>query len=124
MPTNYGADKAQTEPVSGCAAASLEPDKAVEYDVAIGFRNAGTAIGNLEHGVRVLAVAERPHRKLSTTGIFEGIVEQIGERLRHQMAIAANFDARLDGHNQSKPPFFGRRLIEFGGGTGPPRQDR
>ena len=102
MPTNYGADKAQTEPLPGGAAASLEPDKAVEYDVAIG---SGMRHADRQPRARRARARRRgtPTASSSYDGIFEGIVEQIGERLRYQMAIAANLDARLMA-TTSKPP--------------------
>ena len=34
-------------------------------------------------------------RDLAATGIFEGVVEQIGDRLRQQVPVAADFHARL-----------------------------
>ena len=84
VPSRDGAHKAEPEPVSRGAAARLEADEAVEYRLAIRFWDARPAIGDFDR---------RPARRSRCTricnfaaaGIFQRVVEQVGERLRQQM---------------------------------------
>ena len=64
-----GADEAEPEPVARRAAAGLEPDKAVEHGLAVGFGYAGPAIGHFEHGA--LAAVAHPDLQLAAIGIFQ-----------------------------------------------------
>jgi hypothetical protein len=74
------AHEAEPEPVARRTAAGFEPDKAVEHDLAIGRCDTRSAIGNLEDGL--FAAAEDPELSFPSIGIFEGIIDQVGERLR------------------------------------------
>ena len=107
-----GADQAEPEPVARRAAAGLEPDKAVEHGLAIGFGNARTTIGHFEHGA--LAGSKHPDLQLAAIGIFHCVVEEIGDRLRQQMPVAADLTSGSIANCQRKPLFLSHRLVKFG----------
>ena len=50
-------------------------------------------------------------------GVFERVVEQIGDRLRQQMAVAAHRTLGLGLERQGEAVFLGHRLVELGDGA-------
>ena len=81
------AHETETEAVSRRAAARFEADEAVENDLAIGCGNARPVISHLDD---CFFAAEDANLYLASIGIFESIVEQIGERLGEEVAIASD----------------------------------
>ena len=62
--------------------------------------------------------AQDPDRDVAAAGIFERVVEQVGERLRQQVAVAADHDARRGVERQRKALLLGHRLVELDRGAG------
>src|SRR5579883_590077 len=94
MQPRDGGGKAQTETRAGFRPALLQTHEALHNPPAIGFRNARTAVGHAQRyaiavkasgdydlGWCAVKLALRP-------GIFDRVVDQIGERLADQLAIA------------------------------------
>ena len=86
MPPRDRAHQAQPEPVAGRAPARLQPNESTEHVLAIGGRDPWTAIGDFDQ----CAPPAPSHldRDLAAVPVFESIVEQVGDRLRQQVAIA------------------------------------
>ena len=80
MPSHDGPDKTEPEPVSRSAAAPFKTDKPVEDGFSFGFRDSLAPVGNLKSSP-ALAV-QHSDLDFAAVGIFERIIEQIGERLR------------------------------------------
>ena len=82
-------------PFPGVLRLRLKTDKPVEDGFSIGFRDTLAPVGHLKSGPAF--AAQDPDLDFAAVGIFERIIEQIGERLRQQVTRAANSDARLGG---------------------------
>ena len=89
------AARLKPKPGAGLRAALLQPHEPLDHAPAVGFRNARPVIGDREQDAlaRVGRAAPtisagvpcRPSRRL---GIFDRVVDQIGERLADQFAVA------------------------------------
>ena len=80
MPPRNGAHEAEAKTISRSRTARFEADKAVQYALPIRLGNARSLIGYFEDRLSVLMVD--PQLDQAATGVFERIVEKIGERLR------------------------------------------
>ena len=111
MPPRNSTDEAQAKAVARGRTARFEADKAVQHALPIRLGNAQSLIRYFED--RLPVFGEDPQLDLAVPGIFESIVEEIGERLRQEVPVAAYPNAGLGHHRQSKPLFLGDRLIEI-----------
>ncbi len=102
MKPRHRGGEAQPQARAGLGAALLEPHETFDHAAAIGRRDARTVI---RHGQRdalaATAGADHDFRRGAVElvavaveafgpGIFDGVVDQIGERLAHQFGIAAH----------------------------------
>ena len=83
MPPRNGTHKAQPQAVSRCRTTRFEAHKAVEHTLALGFGYARPMVPDLQVGTP----ADLPDRDgdvaaMAVAAVFEGVVEQVGDRLR------------------------------------------
>src|SRR5262245_62865803 len=88
--------QAKSEARAGFGAALLETDEALHYAPAVGVGNARPAIGNAECDALAI-IAGSDHdlggnavHLAAPAGIFDRIVDEIGQGLTNQLAIAAH----------------------------------
>src|SRR5580765_1220454 len=106
MAAGNRAHEAEAEPVARRAAARLQPDKPVEHARAVTFRYARSAVGNLDHGAAIaraypdrdvasaILASVMPGGAMIDRAIFEGVVDEVGKRLRQQVPVAADHRRR------------------------------
>ena len=97
----------------------LETHKAFDDPAAVGFGYAGPAIGDAEHdALAVIAGAHNNLRGLAIglavrLGIFDGVVDQIRQRLSDQFAVAANRSGVRRFDRERQPFLVGQRLVQL-----------
>ena len=67
------------EPGQVAVTARLETDETVQHGLPVCFGNSRAAVRDFQHGA--LVTTEDSDLDLAGAGIFEGVIEQIGERL-------------------------------------------
>src|SRR6185437_16792348 len=92
--------------------AALEPHETIEYRAAPIGRHAGSGIADLD--MRFSRARLDTERNFALWRVFERVVEQIGDRLREQMAVAAHHDPVGDLGLETEPAFIGDRLVKLG----------
>ena len=112
--------EAQAKPGTRLRAALLQPHEALDDAAAVGFRNARSAVGDGEQNA--VALGQCAHHDLGWCAVdrlatrrrvFDGIVDQIGERLADQFAIAVERRGRSRLDLKRDALFVGQRLVEF-----------
>src|SRR5690242_11859869 len=89
--TRHRSDEAQSKTGAGRIAAGFETHEALDHARAIRARNAGPRVGDDE--IDALGRDGGPDRDVSAfRGVFDGIVDEVRERLADEAAIA--FDHR------------------------------
>src|SRR3546814_8318937 len=89
-------DQAEAEAAAGGATAGVEANEALQHPLAILGRDAGAAVGHCE--VRSVVDPSEAHADLAAArAVLHRVVEQVGERLAEQLAMAADGDARAIG---------------------------
>ncbi len=120
MQPRYRRGEAQAQPRARLRAALLEAHKAFDHARAVGFRNARPAVDDREQDA--VALAERAHddfrrgavhAALARLGIFDGIVDQIGERLTDQLAVASDLGRRIGLNFKRDALLLGQRLVQL-----------
>ena len=108
-------DEAEAKAVAGLRAALVEADEAFGNAAAVFHRDAGAVVGHGDgHLVVLLCGGHRDRGGFAIArAVFEGVVEQVGEGLREELAIAQNGEAGCRGTGQRTALFLGHRLIEF-----------
>src|SRR3546814_20964590 len=82
------------------------------HPLAILGRDAGAAVGHCE--VRSVVDPSEAHADLAAArAVLHRVVEQVGERLAEQLAMAADGDARVDRAGQLQPGLLGDRLVDL-----------
>ena len=107
-------DQRQPEAAAGARAAGLEPHETLEDVLAVGFGNAGAVVGDGETDRALGAFRDRDFDPGSASGVFDGVVEEIGERLRDEGAAAADGRRGLGLQGKREAGVLRRRLIKFG----------
>ena len=115
MPPRHRAHQAEPEPIAGGAAARLQSDKAIEHALAIGLGDAGSAIGDLDQ--RAAAAPPHPDRDLAAPAVFERVVEQVGDRLRQQVAVALDNRPGRAVEPQREALLLGQRFVQLDRGA-------
>src|SRR5215469_16689226 len=96
MEPGHRRSPAEAEARTGLRAALLETNEALHHTAAVGVGNTGPAIGNAERDA--LAIIAGPNHDLgrdavhlaARPGIFDRIVDEIGQGLANQLAITAH----------------------------------
>src|SRR3546814_20033779 len=105
-------DQAEAEAAAGGATAGVEANEALQHPRAILGRDAGAAVGHCE--VRSVVDPSEAHADLAAArAVLHRVVEQVGERLAEQLAMAADGDARVDRAGQLQPGLLGDRLVDL-----------
>src|ERR1700761_9415247 len=112
MQLGDGADEPEPQPVPRRAPAAFKPNETVEYSAAPVRRYARAGIANLD--MRFAGTCLDAESAFPFGRVFERVVEQIGDRLREQMAIAAHHDVIGDPGLEAKTALIGDRLVKFG----------
>ena len=112
-----GAHEAEPEAVAGRAAARFETHETVEDDIAVLGRDARPAIRRLRARRAAIDLGDR-QADLSAAAVFQRVVEEIGDGLRQEMAVAADHHPGRAVEMQDKALFLGHRLVKLGGGAG------
>ncbi len=112
MEAGHRGNEAEPQAIAGCRPALLQADKAVQHMLALFGRNARPGIGH--HNRAAIALrGDRERHPPAAWGIFDRIINKIGQGLEQQMPIAAQARrlAALDG--QRNGLILGHRLIEI-----------
>src|ERR1700732_3631189 len=88
MQLGDSAHQAQPQAVSRSAPTAFKAYEAVEYGFTPVGRHARAAVGDFD--ARDIAAAPSGQGHRAGGRVFEGIVEQIGDRLREQMSVAVD----------------------------------
>ena len=90
MQLGDGCDEAQPEAAAGRRALALQSVEATEDILALEFRDAGPAVGH--NGDEMLAARREVDVDLRPLWrMAHGVLDQVGEELRQQLAIARDF---------------------------------
>src|SRR5664279_1973282 len=120
MQPRHRRGEAQAEPGARLRTALFEADEALDHTRAVGFRNARSAVGDGEQDA--VALVERAHHdfrrravgdQVARLGIFDGIVDQIGERLADQLAVAFDLGRRIGLNLERDALLLGQRLVQL-----------
>src|ERR1700722_7620460 len=113
--------KRKSEPGARSRTRVFQPDKSVEHPRSVRRRNPRTAVGDRERDgssgplrcnddVRFYASAVNA---LVRRSIFERVVDQIGDRLTDQFAIATDLESILGVDGQRHTLFLGNRFVKL-----------
>ena len=110
MAPRHGQDHGQPQSATGQRARVVQPDKAFHHPIPVIGRDPGPVIQHRDFGPsRHCRGAQRD----AARAIFQRVVDQVGDRARHQFAVGR-------GHGRLKPGFqqharlFGQRFVQFG----------
>src|SRR5262249_40858195 len=84
-------DEAETEATAGGAAAALDPVEALEHVRALLAGNARSPIRDGDRGPRT--IVSHPHLDVARAAVFEGVVEEIRDRVEQKVPITEHRDA-------------------------------
>ena len=120
MQARHRRGKAQAQPEARLRAALLEAHEAFDHARTVAFRDAGAAIGHGEqNAVAVVERAQHDFRPLAVDlggirlAVFDGIVEQIGDRLAHQLAVALDRRGAVGLDLERDALLLGQRLVKL-----------
>ena len=103
-------DEGQAKAAAGGRTAAVEAIEAVEHLVVLGRGNAGTVVGDLGFEARAcLAQADRYRGAFGR--MVERVLDQVGDHLSEELAVAGQADAVLNVDLQPVPGILGRRLV-------------
>jgi hypothetical protein len=126
MHLHDGADEREAEAGSRLGAARIEAHETPHHVVALVVRHAGTAIGDGKVDVG-LALRERDadlRLALAALDIFDGIVDEVAERLADQLAVALDLDAVGNLGDEPQAAILRDGLVELGAVMGDPADRR
>src|ERR1700722_14682822 len=102
----------------------FQPDKPGEDPGSVRWRNPRTPVGDREHDGsagpprRYADVRLRVANALLGRAVFERVVDEIGDRLAYQRAVATDPETIVDADSQLHALFFGDRFVELGDAPG------
>src|SRR6202171_3786903 len=111
MKPGDGGDQAQPETVSWPVAAGLQPVKALENMLVLVGGNSGSVIGDRDHRPAVNAFIGNDDLA-SGTAVLDGIVDEIGDGIEDQIAIAGHGHLRVADNSETGTVLFGRGIVQ------------
>src|SRR6476646_179153 len=107
--------KAQTEAGAGLGAALLQAHETLQDALAIACRNAGAVVGDRDlNSVLVRMQLDRNGGVLGLRRILDGVVDEVGDRLPHELAVCREAAALGNVEGKLQPTLLRDRLVELG----------
>lgn len=108
-----GADQRQSQAVAGSAAGAVQADEAFQDVVAFVRRDAVAVVADAD--VDVFAALFGGEGDVAAAGgVFDGVVQQIGDGLGDKLAVAHDVQPAFDVRFKAVFAFFGHDVVEFG----------
>ena len=108
-----GAHQRESQPVAGGAAGAVQADEAFQDVVAFVRRDAVAVVADADVDV-FAALFGGEGNVTAARCVFDGVVEQVGDGLGDELAVAHDVQPAFDVRCKAVFAFFGHDVVEFG----------
>src|SRR5262249_24534969 len=108
--------KTQSQAGARLRTALLEPHEALDRAITVGHGNAAAAVSHSQQDTIALSLRRHNDLRVGTVQpapVFDGVVDQIGQRLADQLSVAVNRSSRRRLHLEMDALVVGEWLVEL-----------